>query len=379
MGINFTLTTKPQNEQEALTFDTTLVHRFTILAINTGSTSTKAAVYRDEKQVLELSLSHSAEELAQFGSIPEQAEWRKGLILKALEANDIALESLSAVIGRGGLLRPIESGVYIVNDTMIEELRTTKQQHASNLSAPIAAQIAAICGVNAYIADPVVVDEFMEIARWSGVKDIPRRSIFHALNQKATARIYADEIGRNYEDLNLVVAHLGGGISVAAHQKGRVIDCNNALDGEGPIAPERAGSIPAGDLVDLCFSGKYTQKEVRSMLVGKGGLVSLTGSNSVKDIVARAEEGDAVSKLAIDLMVYTVAKNIGQMAVALQGNVDAILLTGGIAHSKAITSAISQYCRFLAPIEVYPGENELQALAMNALRVLRGETKAKPY
>lgn len=379
MGINLTLTTKPQQEKEALTFDTTLVHRFTILAINTGSTSTKAAVYRDENQVLELSLSHSAEELARFGSIPEQAEWRKSLILKALEENEIELESLSAVIGRGGLLRPIESGVYTVNDAMVEELRTTKQQHASNLSAPIAAQIAALCGVQAYIADPVVVDEFMELSRWSGIKDIRRRSIFHALNQKATARIYAAEIGRDYEDLNLVVAHLGGGISVAAHKKGRVIDCNNALDGEGPIAPERAGTIPAGDLVDLCFSGRYSQKEIRSMLVGKGGLVSLTGSNSVKDIATRAEQGDAESKLAIDLMVYTVAKQIGQMAVALQGNVDAILLTGGIAHSKAITSAISDYCRFLAPIEVYPGENELQSLALNALRVLRGDAEAKNY
>lgn len=379
MGINLTLTTKPQNEKDALTFDTALVHRFTILAINTGSTSTKAAVYCDENQVLELSLSHSAEELSQFASIPEQAEWRKGLILEALKQHNIELDSLSAVIGRGGLLRPIESGVYTVNDTMVEELRTTKQQHASNLSAPIAAQIAALCGINAYIADPVVVDEFMELARWSGIKEIRRRSIFHALNQKATARIYANEIGRNYEDLNLVVAHLGGGISVAAHKKGRVIDCNNALDGEGPVAPERAGTIPAGDLVDLCFSGRYTQKEVRAMLVGKGGIMSLTGSNSVKDIVARAEGGDTEAKLAIDLMVYTVAKNIGQMAVAMQGNVDAILLTGGIAHSKAITSAISEYCRFLAPIEVYPGENELQSLALNALRVLRGDAVAKNY
>ena len=379
MGINLTLTTKPQNEKDALTFDTALVHRFTILAINTGSTSTKAAVYCDENQVLELSLSHSAEELSQFASIPEQAEWRKGLILETLKQHNIELDSLSAVIGRGGLLRPIESGVYTVNDTMVEELRTTKQQHASNLSAPIAAQIAALCGINAYIADPVVVDEFMELARWSGIKEIRRRSIFHALNQKATARIYANEIGRNYEDLNLVVAHLGGGISVAAHKKGRVIDCNNALDGEGPVAPERAGTIPAGDLVDLCFSGRYTQKEVRAMLVGKGGIMSLTGSNSVKDIVARAEGGDTEAKLAIDLMVYTVAKNIGQMAVAMQGNVDAILLTGGIAHSKAITSAISEYCRFLAPIEVYPGENELQSLALNALRVLRGDAVAKNY
>lgn len=379
MGINLTLTTKPQKEENALIFDTTMTHRFTILAINTGSTSTKAAVYYDDKPALELSLSHSTDEIARFGSIPEQAEWRKELILKALEEKGIALGSLSAVIGRGGLLRPIESGAYIVSEQMVEELRTTQQQHASNLSAPIALQIASACGIKAYIADPVVVDEFMELARHSGIKQIPRRSIFHALNQKATARLYAEQIGTPYEELNLIVAHLGGGISVAAHQKGRAIDCNNALDGEGPIAPERAGTIPAGDLVDLCYSGRYSKKEVRALLVGKGGLVSLAGSNSVKDIVQRAEAGDAEAKLAIDVMIYTVAKQIGQMAISLKGDVDAILLTGGIAYSKAITEAISDYCRFIAPIEVYPGENELQSLAMNALRVLRGEMTAKIY
>lgn len=379
MGINFTLTTKPLREEDALIFDTTLMNNFIILAINTGSTSTKAAVYRDDTPILELSLSHSAEELAQFSSIPEQAEWRKGLIIEALKEHDIALDSFSAVIGRGGLLQPIESGVYLVTDKMCEELRTTPRQHASNLSAPIAAQIAALCGVKAYIADPVVVDEFCELARWSGIKDIPRRSIFHALNQKATARLYASEIGRKYEDLNLVVAHLGGGISVAAHCKGRAIDCNNALDGEGPIAPERAGTIPAGDLVDLCFSGRYTQQEIRKLLVGKGGLMSLVGSNSARDLSQQAKEGDKEAELALEVMTYTVAKQIGQMAVALKGEVDAIILTGGIAHNQSITSAISDYCRFIAPIAVYPGENELSALAMNALRVLRSETEAKIY
>ncbi len=379
MGINLTLTTKPIDEKESLIFDTSLVHRFTILAINTGSTSTKAAVYYDDRPALELSLSHSAEELARFDSIPSQAEWRKGLILKALEEKNIAIDSLSAVIGRGGLLRPIESGVYIVSEQMVEELRTTPRQHASNLSAPIAAQIAAMCGVKAYIADPVVVDEFMDLARHSGIKQIPRRSIFHALNQKATARLYAEQIGTPYEELNLIVAHLGGGISVAAHKKGRVIDCNNALDGEGPISPERAGTIPAGDLIDLCYSGRYSQKEAHALLVGKGGLMSLMGTNSVKELVQRADEGDDEAKLAVDVMIYTVAKHIGAMAVTLRGEVDAILLTGGIAHSKAITGAISDYCRFLAPIEIYPGENELEALAMNALRVLRGEMTAKIY
>ena len=380
MGINFTRVTKnPAQEKDALVFDTALVRRYTVLAINPGSTSTKIAVFEGDDMVVELTLRHTAEELARFNSPIEQFEWRKELILNSLAENNIDINTLSAVIGRGGLLHPIESGVYEVNQTMIDFLTHTKSQHASNLGAIIANEIAAECGVKAYIADPVVVDELDEITKITGIKQIRRRSIFHALNQKAMARRYADDIGRPYEELNLIVAHLGGGISVGAHSKGRVIDCNNALDGEGPITPERAGTIPAGDLIDLCYSGEYTHKQARALLVGGGGLVALTGTNSVIEIQQRANSGDKTAADALNAMCYGVAKHIGQMAIALRGEVDAIILTGGIAHSKDITDNISDYCRFIAPIEIYAGENELQALAMNAMRVLQGTSEAKIY
>ncbi|MBO5892785.1 MAG: butyrate kinase [Alistipes sp.] len=380
MGINLTLITKdPLQNSEALVFDITGDSQHIILAINPGSTSTKIAVFSGKDVVLEQTLRHSIEEIASFGSVIEQYKWRKQLILDTLAQHKIDVNTLSAVIGRGGLLHPIESGVYEVNQIMIDELTHTKSQHASNLGAIIANEIAAECQVKAYIADPVVVDELEEVNRLTGVKSIRRRSIFHALNQKAMARRYADDIGRPYEELNLVVAHLGGGISVAAHCQGRVIDCNNALDGDGPIAPERAGTIPAGDLIDLCYSGKYTHKEARSLIVGGGGLVSLCNSNSVIDIQQRATQGDTEAALALDAMCYGVAKHIGQMAVALNGEVDAIILTGGIAHSPYVTNTISKKCRFIAPIEIYAGENELQALAMNALLVLQGSLEAKTY
>ena len=354
-------------------------YRFAVLAINTGSTSTKIAVYHDDKPVVECSLAHSADDIKRFATTEEHLMWRKELILKALKENDIELATLSIVIGRGGLLRPVESGIYEVSESMCEELRNCTPQHASNFSAIIALSIAQSLGLKAYIADPIVVDERWDVAKLTGIKEIRRRSIFHALNQKATARIYAADIDRRYEDLNLIVVHMGGGISVAAHYKGRVIDCNNALDGEGPVAPERAGSIPAGELVDLCFSGKYTHKQVRDLLSGKGGLVSLTGKNSVKELIEEAQAGNQDAKQAIDLMIYGIIKNIGQMATVLRGDIDAIILTGGIAHSKFVTDTISQSCRFLAPIAIYAGENELQSLAMNALRFLRGEAEAKAY
>ena len=280
-------------DKDALIFSTELLHTFTILAINTGSTSTKMAVYRNRTPVVELCVTHRTDEIERFETLTDQVEWRKGIILSTLADNDIDPTSFSAVNGRGGLLRPIESGVYEVNELMIDELRHCTPQHASNLSAIIADEIAQQCGVKAYIADPVVVDERIDVAKMCGVAQIRRRSVFHALNQKATARIYAERVGRPYEELNLVVAHMGGGISVAAHRKGRVIDVNNALDGEGPVAPERAGTVPAGDLVDLCYSGRYTHEQARHLIVGHAGLVSLTGTNSVRELDNRAATGDS--------------------------------------------------------------------------------------
>ncbi len=380
MAINFTRVTKdPRHEKDALIFSTELLQTYTILAINTGSTSTKMAVYSNRTPVVELCITHRTDEIERFETLTDQVDWRKDIILSALADNGIDIQTFSVVIGRGGLLRPIESGVYEVNDLMIDELRRCTPQHASNLSAIIAAQIAEICGVKAYIADPVVVDERIEIAKMCGIKEIRRRSVFHALNQKATARIYAERAGRPYEELNLVVAHMGGGISVAAHRKGLVIDVNNALDGEGPVAPERAGTVPAGDLVDLCYSGRYTHEQARHLIVGHAGLVALAGTNSVSELDKRAAAGDSDAAKAIELMSFTIVKNIGQMAAVLCGDVDAVILTGGIANCRRVTDYITRHCRFIAPIEIFPGENELQALAHNALRVLQRQTEAKIY
>ena len=352
---------------------------FKILAINPGSTSTKIALYDDEQPTLALTLRHSAEEIARFPRIIDQLDWRKEMVLEALAKNNFDVKSLSAVIGRGGLIKPIESGVYEVNAALKNDLVNAQREHASNLGGLIAEQIAQAAGVKAYIADPVVVDELDDIARLSGIPECPRISIFHALNQKAIARRHAEKVGKRYEDLNLVVAHMGGGISVSAHCKGRVIDTNNALDGDGPIAPERAGTVPAGALVNLCFSGKYSQRDVLKMLAGKGGLVAHLNQNSVQQICIDIEKGDQKSKAVLDAMSYSIAKEIGAMAAVLKGQVDAILLTGGVAYNEPVNDVIREHCSFLAPIFSYPGEDEMGALMLNALSVLRGERTPKVY
>ncbi len=352
---------------------------FKILTINPGSTSTKTALYEDEAPVFELTLRHSAEEIAQFASIIDQMSWRRDLILNALKEKGFDIKSLSAVIGRGGLVKPIESGVYAVNEALKHDLVNATMHHASNLGGLIAEEIAREAGVPSFIADPVVVDEMIDEARISGLPECPRVSIFHALNQKATARIYAKSVGRKYEELNLVVVHLGGGISVSAHRAGRVIDTNNALNGDGPIAPERAGTLPANSLVDLCFSGRYTREQLQKLLAGKGGMVAQMGTNSMLDISNRMQAGDEKATLMLNTMCYNVAKNIGAMATVLEGRVDAIILTGGIAHDKYVTKYLTDRCSFIAPVAVYPGENELESLAANALMVLRGETEPKVY
>lgn len=352
---------------------------YNILAINPGSTSTKIAVYKDEEQLFTTSISHTPEELAGFKSVIDQFEWRKDLILKALADNNIDVNKLSAVVGRGGIISPIESGVYEVNDDLSHDLLNARMQHASNLGALLARDIADSIGVKSYIADPVVVDEMMPYARISGVPELPRESIFHALNQKAVARLFAKESDKKYEDLNLVVCHMGGGCTVSAHRRGRVIDTTNALDGCGPISPERSGSLPPGPLIRLCFSGKYTEEELLKMVHGKGGLYAHLGTTSVPEALDRIMAHDLHAMLILRAMCYSIAKEIGAMAVALKGDVDAILLTGGIAHSKRVTDFIADHVDSIAPIFVYPGENELKALSENALAVLRGERSAKTY
>ncbi len=352
---------------------------YNILAINPGSTSTKIAVYKNEDQLFTTSISHTPEELAGFKSVIDQFEWRKGLILKALADNNIDVNKLSAVVGRGGVISPIESGGYEVNDDLRHDLLNARMQHASNLGGLLARDIADSIGVKSYIADPVVVDEMMPYARISGVPELPRESIFHALNQKAVARLFAKESDKKYEDLNLVVCHMGGGCTVSAHRRGRVIDTTNALDGCGPISPERSGSLPPGPLIRLCFSGKYTEEELIKKVHGKGGLFAHLGTTSVPEVLDRIMAHDLHAMLILRAMCYSIAKEIGAMAVALKGEVDAILLTGGIAHSKRVTDFIADHVDFIAPIFVYPGENELKALSENALAVLRGERSAKTY
>lgn len=354
------------------------MHR--LLVINPGSTSTKIGVFDDEELVFEETIRHSVEELAAFNRINEQIEFRKKVIIETLGKCNIEAKSLSAIIGRGGLLKPIEGGTYLVNEKMLEDLQLGVQgEHASNLGGLIANDIAKENDISSYIVDPVVVDELQDIARIAGIKELERVSIFHALNQKAVARRYAKSIGKKYEDLNLIVVHLGGGISVGGHVKGRVIDVANALHGEGPFSPERSGTLPVGDLVKLCYSGKYTIEEVFKLIKGQGGLVSYLGTNNAKEVSDRIDSGDEYAEKIYRAMAYQVAKEIGAIAVVLKGQVDAIILTGGIAYDKRFTDWIREDVKFISELLIYPGEDELSALAEGGLRVLRGEEEAKTY
>lgn len=352
-----------------------------ILAINPGSTSTKIALFKGTKEIFLKTIRHSSDEIAQFAKISDQYEFRKNIILAELKAAEVELNNIAVVIGIGGLVKPIKSGVYAVNQAMIEDLRKgVLGEHASNLGGLISHDIAqSIPQARAFIVDPVVVDELEDIARISGHPAIERVSIFHALNQKAIARQHARAVAQTYEALNLIVAHLGGGISVGAHKRGRVIDVNQALDGEGPFSPERSGSLPVGALVKLCFSGNYTLKEIQSMITGKGGLVAYLGTNDAYEAEKRATSGDEKARLILDALAYQVAKEIGAMSTVLRGQVDSILLTGGIAFGQPFVENLSSRIRHIAPVYVYPGEDEMRALAMNGLMILRGETQPLEY
>lgn len=352
-----------------------------ILAINPGSTSTKIAVYENENNIFIKTIRHPAEMLAKYSKIIEQFDFRKEVIIKELQEAAIELNTLKAIVGRGGLLKPVEGGIYEVNQTMMDDLKSAiNGEHASNLGALIAFNIAQSTSEGkAYIADPVVVDEMKDVARYSGHPMFERRSIFHALNQKAIARSHAKSIGKNYEDVNLIIAHLGGGISVGAHEKGRVIDVNNALDGEGPFSPERTGTLPAGPLVKLCFSGNYTLEQVKRMITGQGGLIAYLDTNDAHKVQLSAQAGDKNAKDIQEAMSYQIGKSIGEMAAVLKGKVDAIILTGGIAHNKDLVAYVKDMVGFIAPLAVYPGEDEMMALAMNGLMALRNELEVKNY
>lgn len=353
---------------------------FRILAINPGSTSTKIAIYDNEKEVFETTLRHSNEEIERYEKIADQYDFRKEVILKVLSENEINLTKLSAVVGRGGLLKPIKGGTYAVNEPMLEDLKVgVLGEHASNLGGMIANEIALQLNIPAFIVDPVVVDELEDIARISGMPEIKRASIFHALNQKAVARRFANEQGKKYEDLNLIVAHMGGGISVGAHEKGRVVDVNNALDGEGPFSPERTGGLPVGDLAKMCYSGKYTHADIKKKIKGKGGIVAYLGTNDGRDVVKMIEDGDENAKLVFEAMAYQIAKEIGSCAAVLKGKVDAVILTGGLAYGAVLTKWIKERVAFISEVVIYPGEDEMSALALGGLRVLRGEETAQEY
>ncbi|MEI6764806.1 MAG: butyrate kinase [Bacteroidota bacterium] len=352
-----------------------------ILALNPGSTSTKIAVYHSANPVFVKTIRHTNEELSQFEKITDQFQFRKDIILKHLAEADIKLEKIKAVVGRGGLLKPIHSGVYPVNEAMKRDLINSPfGEHASNLGGLIADDLArSLPDAKAYIADPVVVDELEDIARFSGHPLFKRISIFHALNHKAIARSHAKSIMRKYEDLNLIIVHLGGGISVGAHRKGQVVDVNQALDGSGPFSPERAGTLPSGDLARLCFSGKYTLKEVMKMIKGEGGMVAFLGTNNAYDAEMKAIAGDEFATAVFKAMAYQVSKEVGAMFAVLRGEVDAILITGGIANSKWFVNDIIDRVYKMAPTHVYPGEDEMSALALNGLMVLTGEVTPREY
>lgn len=350
------------------------------LIINPGSTSTKIGVFEDETLLFEETLRHSTEEISQYASIVDQKDFRKEIITNLLKEKDFDINSLNMIVGRGGMLKPIPGGTYAVTDELLHDLKIGKQgQHASNLGGILAREIGDAIGVPSYIVDPVVVDELIPIARYSGVPELPRTSVFHALNQKAVAKRYAKETGKPYESLNLVVVHMGGGVSVGAHQNGRIIDVFNALDGDGAFSPERAGAVPAGALIKMCFSGEYTEKEVYSKIVGKGGFNAYLGTNDMRNVVKAANEGDEKAKELIDAFVFQVCKDMGSMACVLNGKVDQIIVTGGIAYNELVISKIKERTEWIAPFTVYPGEDELLALVQGGLRVLNGEEKAMEY
>ena len=351
---------------------------FKLLIINPGSTSTKIGVYEDEKQVFVEDIPHTVEELQKYDEVTDQFNMRKQLVVDELKKRNIPLK-FDAVVGRGGLSREVESGVYEVNQHMVQDAFYAIHKHACDLGCIIAYEIANEIGCRSYIADPGRVDELSPLQKVTGTPLINRICIWHALNQKAIARRFAAEHKTRYEDLNLIMCHLGGGISIAAHAHGRAIDANNALDGEGPFSPERTGTLPVGDLIRLCFSGKFTENELLKRIAGKSGMIALMGTNDMREIERRVNEGDEKAKLYTDAMIWHTAKYIAAEGAVLCGKVDAIILTGGLCRSEYITGGLKKRLDWMAPVYLYPGQDEMKALALNTLHVLRGEWEAKQY
>ena len=351
-----------------------------ILVINPGSTSTKISLFQGAEEVLTETIDHKIEDLARFNRASDQDLYRMEIIVRFFRERKVNISGIKAVVGRGGLIRPIEGGTYTVNDEMVADLkRGVMGDHPSNCGGLIAYAISKSLGCEAFIVDPVVVDEMAPIAKISGMPLIERKSIFHALNQKAVAREVAKILGKSYSEINLIVAHMGGGITVGCHSNGRVVDVNNGLDGDGPFSPERSGAVPIGDLIKSCYSGEYTYPEMKKLVKGHGGMVAYLGTNDMRVVEQRIKKGDKKAAIVYEAMAYQLAKEIGAMATVLGGEIDAIVLTGGMANSTKFTEILSQRIKFIAPIHIIPGEQEMNALALGALRVLNNEEQAKTY
>jgi butyrate kinase len=351
-----------------------------ILVINPGSTSTKVALFEDTTIIKDDIIRHKSEFLKDFVTLEEQIPFRKELILTFLKTNEIELKDIDGFIGRGGLMKPIKSGIYKVNDLMLEDLRSCKYGvHASNLGAQLAYELGQSVGKDAFIADPVVVDEMSSVAKMSGLNGIERKPIWHALNQKAVARKYADRISMPYDELNLIIAHLGGGISVGLHKRGRVTDVNNALNGDGPMSPQRTGSLPVSSVYDMAFSDQYTLEQVEEMNHRFGGLFSYLGTSDAEEISERIADGDLFAKRVMKAMVYQIAKEIGSLYAVTRNNLDAIIITGGLAYNQDVLQPLLEYIDHLGEIVVYPGEDEMLALASNMLDYLKDPIVLRDY
>lgn len=351
-----------------------------ILVINPGSTSTKVAVFEDVEPLVKKTLRHSKEELASYATLSDQIPFRRKLILHFLKENKLELKDIDGFIGRGGLMKPIKSGIYKVNEQMATDLtKSTYGSHASNLGGLLARELASQVGKEGFIADPVVVDEMSSVAKISGLNGISRKPIWHALNQKAVAKRYADKVGMNYEDINVIVAHLGGGISVGLHKRGRVTDVNNALNGDGPFSPERTGSLPVADVYEMALSGQYTLEQIKKMNYGFGGLVSYLGTNSAEEVSEMIADGQVFAKRVLKAMVYQIAKEIGSLYAVTRNNLDAIIITGGLAYNQDVLIPLLEYIDHLGEIVVYPGEDELEALAHNMYHYLKDPIDLRDY
>ncbi len=354
---------------------------FNMLVINPGAGSTRIAVYRNEEPVFEENIRHSPEELKQFSRVSEQYQWRMAQVLNFLKSRNFDLKTLNAVVGRGGPFKPLTSGTYLVNQQLIQDIKAGNYQseHPSLLGAMIAKEIADALGIQAYFVDPVSVDEFWELSRFSGLKEINRKALSHALNVRMVAKKTAKKLGKPYDKCNFIIVHLGTGITVAAHLKGKQVDSSNANE-DGPFSPQRTGALPTIPLVELCFSGKYTSAEIKKKLLREGGLLSYLGTDDIKEIEKRIDNGDSQAKLVYDAMIYQIAKEVGAYAVVLKGKIDAIIITGGIAHSRRFVTQLKKWIKFLSKrFFVYPGEGEMEALALGVLRVLQHEEEPKEY